>query len=173
MTPTEVKAMVAQRVHATADSVDWTHLTITQKQSYYEAWTADPEIGGALASIIDPGRVRVYLKDTVMKSYRRAQRKTIQQLLASMSIDCDSVIREFIQPEGVLCEGTHLYTVAVAREWKGALMSVYERQYEIGRVQTNIVFFTEHTAGRFIDRSYRDLIQSAAQRLGVTIHWVT
>lgn len=108
-----------------------------------------------------------------MRSYSHGQRPEIQSLLQSIGIPCHYVSQNFIKPQGILCDSNVLYTLAVAKEWKVAIMSAFERAEEIGRLNKNVVFFTEHTQGRFIDKSYRDLIEVAAKRLGVSTHWMT
>lgn len=168
-----IKHTVIERVHKIADEVDWLHLTIPQRKQLYESWTSDPEIGGLLEQVMDANRVRVYLKDTVMKTYSRSQRLEILTLLDRIGVTFGSVTREFIKPQAVLCDRCDLYTISVAKEWKNSVMSAYERGYEVGTLKTNSVYLTEHTSGRYVDRSYRKMIGTAATRLDVKVHWVT
>ncbi len=174
MNDQDIKKAITERLHEIADEADWQHLTITQKSEYYTAWTNDPEIGGKLSQVIDEGSVRVYLKDTIIRSYSRSQRLSIKKLVSSLpSVACDEVTKEFIKPQAVLCDDKNLYTIAAARDWKTALLSAFERGCEEGNLQRNIVFFTKHTRGRFVDESYRDLISAAAKRLDIEVFWVT
>jgi hypothetical protein len=168
-----IKEDVTQLVHQRADQADWMHLNIPQRQKYYEEWTADPQIGGLLSQTMHPSHVRVYLKDTIMKTYSRNQRPDIRALLTNLSIPCAQVTRELIKPQALLCGRTRLYTLAPAKDWKIAIMSAFERACEFGSIKENVVFITEHTAGRFIDKKYRDMINAAARRLDVTVHWLT
>jgi len=172
MTDAEIKEIVTKRVHAIADDVDWSYLTIPQRQRYYEEWTDAPEIGGLLGQVMEVHNVRVYLKDTVMRAYARGRRPGMEKLLASMSISCGQVTRAYIKPEAVLCDGRDLYTTTVAKEWKGAIMSAFERGCEVRNVRRNVVFMSEHTVGRFVDQAYRDVIGAAAKRLGVEVLWM-
>ena len=169
----DIKKSVTHRVHRMADEVDWSHLTIPERSKLYEFWTADPQVGGLLNEVMDPERVRVYLKDTIMKNYARSRRPEILPLLRSMSMPCDPVLQEYIKPVAVLCDHRYLYTLTVAKEWKISIMSAYERGLDVGNLDRNIVFITEHTTGRFVDRSYRNMIESAAERLEVDVRWVT
>lgn len=169
----EIKDLVTKRVFGIADEVDWVHLTIHQRKQYYESWTSDPRIGGLLSQVMEENRVRVYLKDTVMRNYMRSRRISIHQLLNSMSMSFYEITEEFIKPQAILCDNTALYSLAAAREWKIALMSAFERGCIIPELEHNIVFFTEHTTGHFVDGDYRNMIAAAASRLGVRIHWVT
>ncbi len=169
----DIKAEVTQLVHDIANEVDWQHLTIPQRKQYYEDWTLDSRIGGRLRMVMQPSQVRVYLKDTVMKAYSRAQRPQLPYLLESMDIDCDRVQQEFIKPVAILCNDGNLYTIAAAKEWKTAIMSAFERGATVKYLQRNVVFIIDHTTGRFVDKSYRAIIDEAARRLNVEVHWVT
>ena len=167
MNQAEIKERVTKRVREMADALDWLHLNIPQRTQHYDAWTEDAGIGGLLAQVMDPSKVRVYLKDTVMGKDTHPRRPQLAILLVNMGIKCDQITREFVKPQGVLCNGTHLYTMTVAEEWKGALLIFFERGKEIKRLKRNVVYITDHTTGRFVDKIYRDLIDEAARRLGI------
>lgn len=169
----EIISLVTERLFKIANEIDWLHLNISERKAFYEQWTEDPEIGGALRKVMEPHRVRVYIKDSIMGTYTRSRRPSITKLLSSMSIECLDITREYIKPQAVLCNKKYLYTLAVAKDWKIALMSAFERAAEISHIDTNKVFFIEHTSRRFVDRSYRGLIESAGKRLGVEIQWIT
>ena len=173
MNETEIKAAIAQRIYDLADAADWMHLNIEQRKQYYEIWTTDPQIGGILSQVIEPRRIRVYLKDTIMKTYARSRRPTLKSLLISMSISYKRITKEFEKPQALLCDGTQMYTLAPAKEWKIAIMSAFERSCEVRKLEKNIVFITEYTTRRFVDKEYRDMIDAAAQRLDIVVHWLT
>jgi len=168
----EVKREVERHVHQVADELDWPHLNIEQKKIHYEAWTNDEDIGGRLRQVIDPGKVRVYLKDTIMKRYFRNQRPCLPDFLRSLSVAYGSITQTFIKPEALLSSSHDLFTLTVAKEWKVAVMSAYERGFEVKHLRRNVVFVLEHTSGRFVDQSYKDLINTAGAKLGVEIRWV-
>ncbi|WP_204331066.1 hypothetical protein, partial [Rhizobium ruizarguesonis] len=69
--PLDVKTEVRNRVWARADELDWAVLPMPQRAAQYALWTDDPEIGGILSRYIAKGKVRVYIKDTLLKSYIR------------------------------------------------------------------------------------------------------
>ncbi len=169
----EIKKSVSKLVYAIADKADWPHLTIPERQKYYEAWTSAPEIGGALGKVIGPNRVRVYLKDTIMKTYSKSKQPELTALLRSFSYSFEVVNNKYVKPLGMLCNGIDLYTISPAKEWKVAVLSAYERSYTINNIRKNIVFFTNHTQGRFVDLDYRKLIEGSATSLGAKIIWVT
>lgn len=169
----QIKKNIAKKIHLIADKVDWSHLSIPERQKYYEEWTDDPNIGGVLSQIMEPRRIRVYLKDTIMKDYAKSKRPELRKLLGSLSYSCNVAIKEYIKPVGLLCDKNKLYTIAVAKEWKIALLSAFERGYEAKNVKENILFIIDHTSGRFVDISYRKLIEDSSAKLGVKIIWVT
>lgn len=178
MNEREIKVAVTSRVHALADQLDWVYLTIEQRRRYYEAWTNDENIGGLLRQVIDANRVRVWLKDTVMKNYLKQRRPSITNFLSRTSVSCGVILRSYRKPEAVLCEDTslfeggNLFTLTGAKEWRVALMSAYERAAEIKKPGRNILYIIEHTSGRFADESYRSLISGAGAKLGVEVVWV-
>lgn len=169
----QIKKSVAKKVHSIADKIDWSHLTIPERQKCYEEWTDDPEIGGTLSKIIEPRRVRVYLKDTIMKEYAKSKRPELRKLLASLSYSYNTVSKEYVKPISLFCDGNKMYTIAVAKEWKIALLSAFERGYEVKNIKENLLFVIDHTSGRFVDNSFRELIEDASNRLGIKIIWVT
>lgn len=168
-----IKLKITKEIYAIADEIDWLHLTISERQKHYEIWTADPNIGGQLEEVIDPRRVRVYLKDTIMKQYSKSKRPDLKKLLSQYSITYEKITREFSKPVSLLCDTRDLYTLAVAKEWKTAIMSAFERGYSVRNLRQNKIFITDHTIGRFVDQSYRTLIQTAGYKLGIEIVWVT
>ncbi len=169
----DTKNTVTQKVRKLADQHDWSRLSIDAKTKLYEEWTNDPEIGGALARVMEANRVRVYLKDTVIRNYARAQRPELLKLLNALSISCEDVSKNYSRPTGVLCDTSSLYTLTMAKEWKIALMSAFERANEEGGVTQNKLFIREHNVGRFVDASYRALIEGAGRRLDIDIVWLT
>lgn len=172
MIEAEIKQIVTERVRGIADRIDWQHLTIPEKNRYYVTWTNDPEIGGLLATIMDPGSVRVYLKDSIIKQYVRGKLPELDTLLRPLGFTYHTISRRFIKPIGILCDNRDLYTLAVAKEWKNAIMSAHERGCGVAQLRRNIVFITDYTTGRFVDLDYQRLIEGAASRLGVQVRWV-
>lgn len=169
---TEIKKAIALKVYQKADELDWGHLTIPERQRQYENWTSDPDIGGKLAEIMPVNRVRVYLKDTVLRQYSKKHKVSIVQLIDSLNIKYDAITRIYEKPEGVLCDGLNLYTTTAAKDWKSALASAFERAYLMGHKRENLLIITDHIVGRFVDQEYRELIEDAASRLEISVVWL-
>lgn len=168
----EIRRTVCQKVTELARAADWMHLTITEKTAYYVQWTENPEIGGMLRRIMKPNRVRVYLKDSIIGAFTRAQRPSLTKLLSNAGVTYTSVTSQYIKPHALLCDKRALYTLAVAQEWKGALLSAFERAHEAKSVEINRIYFIQHLVDKFTDASYRTMIEAAAKKLGVTVYWV-
>jgi hypothetical protein len=169
----DILELVRDRVYQKANQADWLHLTIPEKKELYEKWTEDPEIGGLLRTIMPVRNIRVYLKDTYMGEYSRSKKIHIRELLKSMGVTCSSIDQEFIKPEAILCDQSKLYTVSRAKDWKIALINSFERAKQNSSISKNIMYLTEHTNGMYSDVKYRELIEDAGNRLGVTVIWDT
>lgn len=174
MREVDIKEYITELVRQKADALDWMHLTIAERTQHYKAWTEDPEIGGVLAQIMDPSMVRVYLKDTVMgRQYTQPRRIQLKTLLSTLGVPCYQITREFIKPQAILCEGAYLYTITVAKEWKNSLLITFERGCEAKNLCCSVLFITDHSIGRFVDKPFRAMIDEAGRRLGIEVQWVT
>ena len=58
--------------------MDWAHISISDRSKYYEAWAEDPDIGGRLAQVMDPSKIRVYLKDSIIGAYNKSKRGSLE-----------------------------------------------------------------------------------------------
>ena len=67
--PDDVRDRLRNIVWSRADELGWSSLTDGDRASHYERWTRDKEIGGILAHYMDPRKVRVYIKDSLLKPY--------------------------------------------------------------------------------------------------------
>lgn len=170
--PDDPRKDIIRRVREMADKADWCHLKIPEKSALYRQWVNDPTIGGELARLDGPDSVRVFLKDTVIKQYLKEKRPVLKDLLKQMGLDCKHVTTTYEKPEALLCDDGRLYTLAVAKEWRVAIFSAFERAHDRGKVTENLVFFTDHDVDRYTDRSYKTMIEHGAEKLDVKIHWI-
>lgn len=169
----DIKRRVRAEVHARAAAAGWANLGRERRRELYERWSEDPAVGGLLSEVMQPHQVRVYLKDTVLKKYARGARPGLPALLQGMGVRWDEVTRWYTTPAAMLCDGKALYTLALAKDWKIAVMNAFERRCDAGPLERNLVLLTDHTAGRLVDRDYRGIIEAAGRRLDVDVHWVT
>jgi len=71
--PEDVVEKIFRRLFQDADAVGWTNLADKQRSKHYEQWVESPEVGQVLLKYIAQDRVRVWIKDRVMKEYTRAR----------------------------------------------------------------------------------------------------
>ena len=65
--PRAIRDSLRERLWEAADRLEWAKLAQGDKARHYEVWTKDPSIGGVINRYIDGGKVRVYIKDTLLK----------------------------------------------------------------------------------------------------------
>lgn len=172
--PENIRSEVLQRLANAADEAGWLSLPAATKSRYYTNWASDPTIGGRLARFLDADRVRLYIKDALMKPYAREKRGgDAAAIFALLGIPKDvAVSRSFIKPHGCLLADGRVICWGRANTWKLVLMAVYERAYEArGAAAPHAAVLTQ-AAFHFGDDTSRAVVQAAADRLGVaTLAW--
>lgn len=150
------------------DDLGWMSLPDTERARYYELWTRDASIGGQLAQVMDARKVRVYIKDSLVKPYVRARlslnEAEVWRLLELTSVD--RVAQTYIKPHGRRLEDGRVIGWGRSRDWKSVLMAVFER----GRAQRSFSSFGVvllESGTTEADKS-RELVKEAARRLGIT-----
>lgn len=163
--PPAIRNGIRDRLWADADRLDWASLTASDKSRYYTVWTETSDIGGRLAQYMDPRQVRVYIKDTLLKSYTREASADPARALRVLGISSDqSIVSTYIKPHGCLLhDGRHI-AWSKATEWKLTLMALYERSFEAGEPFAAVL---SQAGARFALPSQRTLVCGAAERLGV------
>lgn len=71
--PEALRTQVISELYRQADELDWELLSSAEKNAQYTKWIDDPAIGGILTRFREAGSARVWIKDTPMKEYARAQ----------------------------------------------------------------------------------------------------
>ena len=71
--PEEIRDQIRDHLWGLADKIGWSDLQDVERARYYELWTKDSSIGGKLAHFMDPRKVRVYIKDSLLKPYERGR----------------------------------------------------------------------------------------------------
>ena len=66
MIPETIRDDLRDRLWGAADSLRWSTLPAAERAKHYELWTRDPAIGGRLGHFMDPRKVRVYIKDSLI-----------------------------------------------------------------------------------------------------------
>ncbi|ESQ88059.1 hypothetical protein ABAC460_17860 [Asticcacaulis sp. AC460] len=149
------------------DELGWMSLQDVERARYYELWTRDASIGGQLAHVMDPRKVRVYIKDSLVKPYVRARlslsEAEVWRLLGLTSID--AAVHTYIKPHGRRTEDGRVIGWGRSRDWKSVLMAVFER----GRANKSFSSFgvVLLESGKTEAERSRGLVREAAQRLGI------
>lgn len=167
MIPEAIRDGLREKLWETADNLGWATLTDSERSQYYEKWTKDPAIGGQLAHFMDPRKVRVYIKDSLIKPYERARLLASEaEIWRALEIASPTTAAEtFIKPHGCRLEDGRVICWGKSRDWKLILMAVFERgrsRHE-GRPFGAVLLET----GRTPDEGARNLVRDAATRLGI------
>jgi hypothetical protein len=170
--PADVRNEVKRRLYAAADRIGWVYLPPQVKARYYENWTNDGHIGGILAQFIAKDRVRVYLKDTLLKDYARSTQSDPSKALRLLGLSETQIALEaYEKPHGRRLQDGRIVCWGRAEDWKLILMAVYERAaINSGATPYAAVLFG--AIGRWMFPETRNLIEEAGKRLGIgQIHW--
>lgn len=171
--PDDVRDRIRDLLWERATDLGWSGLADTERSRYYEQWTKETAIGGTLAHYMDPRKVRVYIKDSLLKPYERARVcGTEQDILAVLDVDPTlEVVHRFIKPHGLHFIDGQIIAWGKSRDWKLILMAMYERTaLNHGTSSFGTVLLE---SGNTADDSMRILVRGAATRLGIArIEWI-
>ena len=149
------------------DDLGWMSLQDVERARYYELWTRDASIGGQLAHVMDARKVRVYIKDSLVKPYVRARlslnENEVWRLLGLTSVDRS--VHAYIKPHGRRTDDGRVIGWGRSRDWKSILMAVFERGREHSSFKSFGVVLLE--SGKTETEQSRKLVREAAQRLGI------
>jgi hypothetical protein len=165
--PANVRTQVRDRLWAWADELGWAALPATQRAVQYALWTDAPEIGGVLNRYMPKGKVRVYIKDTLLKDYSRTHLGGKDLPLRVLRIDPGTLaVEEFIKPHGRVLSDGRVVCWARAADWRHVLLALHERTFgQDGRIAFGAVLLQAN--GKFADQGFRAMVRSAADKLGV------
>ena len=165
--PDAIRDDIKDRLWAAADSLRWSTLSDVERAQHYELWTRDPLIGGRLGHFMDPRKVRVYIKDSLVKPYERSRLSLLEgdvwRLLSFPNPGPHA--QRYIKPHGRRLQDGKIICWGKSRDWKLILMAVFERsQARPGSEAFGAVLLE---SGRTADEHQRRLIREAASRLGI------
>ena len=167
MIPLAIRKEIRARVWSAADTLGWPTLTDVERANYYELWTRDPMIGGQLGHFMDPRKVRVYIKDSLIKPYERSRLShcegDVWRLLSLSNAAASS--ERYIKPHGRRLSDGKVVCWGKSRDWKFILMAVFERAHvHPGSCPFGAVLLE---SGRTTEDRKRRLIMDAARCLGI------
>lgn len=165
--PTAVRYSVRDRLWAQCDEVGWGALSDQERARLYEKWTKDPTIGGQLAHLMDPRKVRVYIKDSLVKPYVRERlslsEADVWRVLGLTALD--RAIQSYIKPHGRRLPDGRVICWGRSRDWKAVLMAAFERGNASRSYSAFGVILIE--SGKTDYDHARVLVRDAATRLGI------
>ena len=170
--PEEVRLGLRRKLWGVADGLDWGRLSLAEKTGYYESWTRDPEVGGELGHYMDQRRIRVYIKDTIMKGYRRSRLAAPDDAMRMLGFEAlgttstIDTVQDYERPHGRRLSDGRVIVWGEAKDWKAILMSLHERAFE-AKNATPYAAVLLMAAGKFGEDRTRELVQDAATKLGV------
>ena len=161
--PTKVRDEVRDELWGEADLLDWDRLSPREKTRLYTVWTNSPRIGGRLAAYMDPRRVRVYLKDTLLKPYTRERLDDFEFVLRVLNLpEIIKVKKSYIKPHGRCLSDGRLIAWSRASEWKLTLLALHERSFET-KEATPFAAVLMYASNKYS----RVMIDDAASKLGI------
>lgn len=171
--PDEVRDRIRALLWARATGLGWSEMSDSDKSRHYEQWTREPAVGGMLGHYIDPRKVRVYIKDSLLKPYERERVSDSEpEILGLLDINPSlEVMHRYIKPHGLRFLNGQIIAWGRSRDWKLILMAMYERS----ALQPNSSSFGTVLleSGNTTDSSTRLLVRSAAARLGISrLEWM-
>jgi hypothetical protein len=171
--PNNVRDRIRERIWSHADELGWSALHDTERARRYEQWTRDPEIGGMLSHYMDPRKVRVYIKDSLLKPYERARLSgTERDILGRLAIPADAdVAVRYIKPHGIAFADGKIVSWGNSRDWKLVLMAMFERAFS--RQGSSAFGTVLLESGKTSDATTRVIVREAARRLGIErMEWI-
>lgn len=170
--PDPIRETIRQRLWDEADELGWGSLDDTERARYYERWTRDPQVGGQLAHFMDPRKVRVYIKDTLLKPYARTRSQLADDdIWRLLGLVDPEMVSTYIKPHGRRLADGRVICWGRSRDWKLVLMAAFERGHSSPETCAFGVVLME--SGHTSAKSRRALVSKAAGMLGISrIVWV-
>lgn len=171
--PDDVRDRLRDEIWSRADKLGWSTLNDAERARRYEQWSRDADIGGTLAHYMDARKVRVYIKDSLLKPYERSRVSgTEQQILGRLGIPADSEVGDrYIKPHGIVFADGRIVCWGNSRDWKHVLMAMFERAASRPGSSAFGAVLLEN--GKTGDVAIRKIVRDAAGRLGIEcMEWI-
>jgi len=162
--PKSVRLGLKAALQQTAEDLRWESLGQAEKVKQYELWTRDPDVGGVLGRYMDKAKIRVYIKDTLIKDFGRLRIANPDKPLRAVGVDPRIGIEEkYIKPHGIRIPGGRIICWGRAEDWKVILMAAHERAFDSGVSPCAVVLIG--AAGKYAEVVTRRLVEDVATKL--------
>lgn len=171
--PKEIRDQIRQRIWEKADELHWSTMADLDRAAWYENWSKEKEIGGALAHFMDPRKVRVYIKDSLLKPYLRGRLEdgADKALLAVGLTKEMSMVKSYNKPHGRLLLDGKVVCWGNSRDWKSIVISVFERAYRLESGTPFAAVLIE--TGKTTNDGVREMIQDVGAKLQLShVVWI-
>ncbi|MHC6082986.1 hypothetical protein ACYT85_07045 [Ralstonia solanacearum] len=172
--PKEIRDQIRQKIWNKADELNWSRLSDFDRTTWYENWSKDKDVGGALAHFMDPRKVRVYIKDSLIKPYLRSRLQDGAEkalLAAGLSLDAVAVKKNYDKPHGRLLVDGKVICWGNSRDWKPIVISVFERAYRLDASVPYAAVLIE--TGKTANDGVREMIKDAGSKLQLSrVVWI-
>jgi len=171
--PDDVRDRLRELVWFRADELGWSGLNDVERARRYEQWTRDAEIGGTLAHYMDARKVRVYIKDSLLKPYVRERLfSSERQILGCLGLSPDEEVAcRYTKPHGIAFSDGKIVSWGNSRDWKLVLMAMFERTALHADLSPYAAVLLEN--GKTEDAATRKIVGAAATRLGIErMEWI-
>jgi hypothetical protein len=171
--PAGLRSEIQKKIWSKADQLNWLGLPDVEKAVWYSHWSKANDIGGVLAHFMDPRKVRVYIKDSLLKPYHRSRLEDALDTVISTAGLTENVAfqRAYLKPHGRMAVDGKIICWGNSRDWKDVVLAVYERAYQ----QPNGIPFAAviFETGNTLDAGMRELVSTIGERLGLMqVRWV-
>ena len=172
--PDVVRRDLRSKLWSIATELDWCRLSWQERTRHYETWTMDSDIGGLLSNYMDQQRIRVYIKDTLLKGYGPSRQASSSVAFRALGISPRvDVAEEYDQPHGQRLSDGRVIAWGRASDWKLVLAAVHERTYRAHGVRRYAAVLLSAN-GKYHQPQVREMVQNAADRLGIErLRWLS
>lgn len=162
--PDDIRGNLRAQLWAEADTIGWSDLSGSDKSRRYDDWVVREDVGGVLGRYMDARAVRVYIKDTVMKSYASQQSESHERPFRVLGVEPEAeVVEDYVKPHGRRLADGRIVSWGKASNWKAILMAQFERCRNGDYTSGGVVL--SGACGRYQSAAFRALVEDAAGRL--------
>ena len=165
--PSEIFARVKQKLWTLADEARLADALRSAKDRPLRGLGQGRSRGRSAAQgTCDPGNVRVYIKDTVMKPYGRDRIKYFEPVQRLLGLSSSAAVEEYVKPHGRRLRDGKVICWGLARDWKGILFALFERSHLV-KAGVPYAAVLMYPNSKFLQPKQRLIVELAARKLEI------